>query len=272
LSITQQAQLLGMSRSSVYYLPRPTSQADLARMRVIDELYLELPFMGAGQLSRQLAKRGHKAGRLHVHTLMTQMGIEALAPQPSTSERNPQHRVYPYLLRKLCIVRSNQVWALDTPYIRMERGFVYLTAVVDVCSRRILAHRVALTLEAIHAKEVLQEALARHGAPEIVNTDRSAQFTAQEFVDVVFIVKAQPSLPATSTGTTVNAATSVMGGKHRMKFGSRTYPSSKRLRKMKVADMPRVGHRVGRCQVAMPAAVDHFASLQTHPHSLICRG
>jgi putative transposase len=186
LSITKQAGLLGMSRSSVYYLPRPTSAADLALMRVIDELHLEFPFMGARQLSRHLDKRGHKAGRLHVRTLMTQMGIEALAPQPGTSERNPQHKVYPYLLRKLSIVRSKQVWALDTTYIRMERGFVYLTAVVDVYSRKVLAHRVAITMEALHAKEVLQEALNRYGTPEIVNTDQGSQFTAQEFVETVF--------------------------------------------------------------------------------------
>lgn len=186
LSITKQAGLLGMSRSSVYYLPRPTSEADLALMRVIDELHLEFPFMGARQLSRHLFKCGHKAGRLHVRTLMTQMGIEALAPQPGTSERNPQHKVYPYLLRKLAIVRSKQVWALDTTYIRMERGFVYLTAVVDVYSRKVLAHRVAITMEALHAKEVLQEALNRYGTPEIVNTDQGSQFTAQEFVDTVF--------------------------------------------------------------------------------------
>lgn len=185
LSIAAQAKLLGMSRSSVYYLPRPTSPADLALMRLIDQLHLEHPFMGARQLRRELLKTGHQVGRLHVRTLMKKMGIEALAPQPGTSERNPQHKVYPYLLRKLAIVRSNQVWALDTTYIRMERGFVYLTAVVDVYSRRVLAHRVAISLEALHAKEVLQEALGRCGKPEIVNTDQGSQFTAQEFVDEV---------------------------------------------------------------------------------------
>lgn len=190
LSITKQAGLLGMSRASVYYLPRPTSEADLALMRVIDELHSEFPFMGARQLSRQLLKRGHKAGRLHVRTLMTQMGIQALAPQPGTSERNPQHKVYPYLLRKLAI----QVWALDTTYIRMERGFVYLTAVVDVYSRKVLAHRVAITMEALHAKEVLQEALKRYGVPEIVNTDQGSQFTAQEFVDAVLGTGAKLSM------------------------------------------------------------------------------
>ncbi len=194
LSIATQAKLLGMSRSSVYYLPRPTSPADLALMRLIDQLHLEHPFMGARQLRRELLKAGHQVGRLHVRTLMKKMGIEALAPQPGTSERNPQHRIYPYLLRKLSIVRSNQVWTLDTTYIRMERGFVYLTAVVDVYSRRVLAHRVAISLEAMHAKEVIQEALHRYGKPAIVNTDQGSQFTAQEFVDEVINCGAQLSM------------------------------------------------------------------------------
>ena len=185
LTITAQARLLDMSRSSVYYLPRPPSAADLALMRSIDELHLEYPFMGARQLSRQMARQGLKVGRLHVRTLMIKMGIEALAPQPGTSKRHPQNKVYPYLLRRLAIERSNQVWALDTTYIPMARGFVYLTAVVDVYSRRILAHRVAITLEALHAADVLREALAHFGKPEIVNTDQGSQFTADDFVDVV---------------------------------------------------------------------------------------
>jgi len=185
LTITAQARLLDMSRSSVYYLPRPPSAADLALMRAIDELHLEYPFMGARQLSRQMARQGLKVGRLHVRTLMIKMGIEALAPQPGTSKRHPQNKVYPYLLRRLAIERSNQVWALDTTYIPMARGFVYLTAVVDVYSRRILAHRVAITLEALHAADVLREALAHFGKPEIVNTDQGSQFTADDFVDVV---------------------------------------------------------------------------------------
>ncbi len=113
------------------------------------------------------------------------MGITALAPQPGTSQRHPQHKVFPYLLRNRVINRSNQVWALDTTTIRMARGFVYLTAVVDVYSRRILAHRTAITLEAVHAVEALQEAYARFGKPEIINTDQGSQFTAQEFVDAV---------------------------------------------------------------------------------------
>ena len=185
LTITAQARLLDMSRSSVYYLPRPPSAADLALMRSIDELHLEYPFMGARQLSRQMARQGLKVGRLHVRTLMIKLGIEALAPQPGTSKRHPQNKVYPYLLRRLAIERSNQVWALDTTYSPMARGFVYLTAVVDVYSRRILAHRVAITLEALHAADVLREALAHFGKPEIVNTDQGSQFTADDFVDVV---------------------------------------------------------------------------------------
>ena len=185
LPITCQASLLGMSRGSVYYLPRPTSAADLELMRRIDELHLEYPFMGARMLRRQLHRQGVDVGRRHIATLMQRMGIEALAPQPGTSKRAPGHKVYPYLLRKLAIERSNQVWALDTTYIPMARGFVYLTAVVDVASRRVLAHKVATTLEACHAREVIEQAFARWGTPEIVNTDQGSQFTATEFTDTV---------------------------------------------------------------------------------------
>ena len=185
LSVTRQAQLLGISRGSVYYLPRPVSEADLALMRRLDELHLEHPFMGARMLRDQLQREGIKVGRKHVTTLMQRMGIAALAPQPGTSKRAPGHKIYPYLLRKLPITRANQVWALDTTYIPMARGFVYLTAVVDVFSRRVLAHKVAITLEACHAKEIIEQAFARHGTPEIVNTDQGSQFTAEEFTRVV---------------------------------------------------------------------------------------
>jgi putative transposase len=185
LPITRQAELLGISRGAVYYLPRPINQADEALMRRIDELHLEYPFMGARMLRRQLAREGVLVGRRHIGTLMQRMGIEALAPQPGTSKREPGHKIYPYLLRKLAIARSNQVWALDTTYIPMARGFVYLTAVVDVASRRVLAHKVAITLEACHAREVVEQAFARWGTPEIVNTDQGSQFTATEFTDAV---------------------------------------------------------------------------------------
>ena len=185
LPITRQAQLLDISRGAVYYMPRSTSTADLALMRRIDELHLQYPFMGARQLRRQLQREGVEVGRRHIGTLMRRMGIEALAPQPGTSKRAPGHKIYPYLLRKLAIARSNQVWALDTTYIPMARGFVYLTAVVDVASRRVLAHKVATTLEACHAREVIELAFARWGTPDIVNTDQGSQFTAQDFTAVV---------------------------------------------------------------------------------------
>jgi putative transposase len=185
LSVTRQAQLLGISRGSVYYLPRPVSDADLALMRRLDELHLEHPFMGARMLRDQLRRQGIEVGRRHVTTLMQRMGIEALCPQPGSSKPAPGHKVYPYLLRKLAITRSNQVWALDTTYVAMARGFVYLTAVVDVASRKVLAHKVAITLEACHAREVIEQAFARFGAPEIVNTDQGSQFTAIEFTQAV---------------------------------------------------------------------------------------
>lgn len=185
LSITRQAKLLEISRGTVYYLPRPVSPADLVLMRKLDELHLEYPFMGARMLRDQLARHGIHAGRRHIRTLMLRMGIEALAPQPGTSKAAPGHKIYPYLLRSLAITRANQVWALDTTYIPMARGFVYLTAVVDVASRRVLAHKVAITLEATHAKDVIEQALARYGAPDIVNTDQGSQFTAEEFTRVV---------------------------------------------------------------------------------------
>ena len=183
--MVRQARLLEISRGAVYYQPRPTNEVDLALMRRIDELHLEHPFMGARMMRRQLQRQGIHVGRRHLSTLMDRMGIQALCPQPGTSKRHPQHKIYPYLLRKVAIRRANQVWALDTTYIPMARGFVYLTAVVDVASRMVLAHKVAITLEACHAKEIIEQAFARYGLPEIVNTDQGSQFTADEFTYAV---------------------------------------------------------------------------------------
>jgi putative transposase len=194
LSIARQAKALGISRGSVYYQPQGVSQAELALMRQIDELHLEHPFMGSRQLARQLRRLGFEVGRLHVRTLMLRMGIEALCPQPGTSKRAPGHKIHPYLLRHVVIERTNQVWALDTTYIPMRQGFVYLTAVVDVASRRVMAHKVATTLEACHAAEIMQEALARYGTPEIVNTDQGSQFTAEEFTSIVLASGAKLSM------------------------------------------------------------------------------
>ena len=154
-------------------------------MRQMDELHLQFPFMGARQLCRQLRRLGFEVGRLHVGTLMLRMGMRAMAPQPGTSKRAPRHKVYPYLLRHVAVVRVNQVWALDTTYIPMRQGFVYLTAIVDVTTRRVMAHKVATTLEACYAREIMQVELAKYGAPEIVNTDQGSQFTAEEFTQLV---------------------------------------------------------------------------------------
>ena len=185
LSIVKQAQAVGISRASVYYVARPISEADLALMRRIDELHLQHPFMGARQLKRELLKEGIDVGRRHTRTLMRRLDIQAQCPQPGTSLPAPGHKIYPYLLRCIAITRANQVWALDTTYIPMAHGFVYLTAVVDVASRRVLAHKTATTLEAHHAVEIIEQAFARFGIPEIVNTDQGSQFTAEEFTSAV---------------------------------------------------------------------------------------
>ena len=185
LCISRQAQLLGISRGSVYYQPKQVSEEDLVLMRKLDELHLEYPFMGARMLRDQLNRMGFPIGRKRVSTLMKKMGIEALYQKPKTSKKHPGHAVYPYLLRGRIIDRANQVWALDTTYIPMAKGYVYLTAVVDWASRKVLAAKIAITLEAVHAVEVLQEAFDRYGTPEIVNTDQGSQFTAYEFVETV---------------------------------------------------------------------------------------
>nr|WP_085954663.1 IS3 family transposase [Paraburkholderia hospita] len=185
LPVTQQARLVGISRSSAYYQSRGVSEADLKLMRRIDELHLEHPFAGARMLARLLRREGIEVGRRHVSTLMKRMGVEALYRKPNTSRKHAAHRIWPYLLRNRKIDRANQVWAIDTSYIPMARGFVYLTAVVDWASRRVLAHRVAITLESCHAVEALEEAFAKYGLPEIVNTDQGSQFTATEFTDAV---------------------------------------------------------------------------------------
>ena len=190
LPITQQAKSLGISRGGVYDLPRPVSPADLAVMRRMDALHLELPFAG-GRMLRDLlgrdllGKEGIEVGRRHVTTLMRRMGIEAIYAKPNTSKPAPGHRVYPYLLRGMKVDRPNQVWAMDITDVPMARGFVYLAAVVDWFSRRVLSWRVSITMEAAFCVEALDEALARHGRPEIFNTDQGSQFTSHAFTSVL---------------------------------------------------------------------------------------
>ena len=183
LSVTRQAELVGISRAAVYYEPRPISEQDLELQRRIDALHLEHPFAGARTLKKLLCREGIEVGRKHVATLMRRMGIEALYRKKSTSKPHPEHVIYPYLLRNVVIERANQVWALDITYIPMRRGFVYFCAVMDWASRRILAFRLSNTLTADFCVEVLEEAIGRHGAPGIVNTDQGSQFTSLEFIE-----------------------------------------------------------------------------------------
>jgi len=175
LPVTRQAKALGLSRSTIYYKPRPVSAEDLELMRGLDALHLDFPFAGARMLRDLLRREGVSIGRRHVATLMKRMGIAAIYRRPNTSKPQPGHKIYPYLLRGVKIERPDQVWAMDITYIPMARGFVYLTAVVDVFSRRMLAHRVSITMEATFCVEALEEALARHGRPEIFNTDQGSQ-------------------------------------------------------------------------------------------------
>ena len=185
LPITKQAEALNISRSSIYYLPRPVSDSDLAIMRRLDELHLEFPFAGSRMLRDLLAAEGCKVGRRHVKTLMRRMGIEALYRRPRTSKPEPGHNIFPYLLRGIEIARPNQVWAMDITYIPMERGYVYLTVVLDWFSRRVLSWRLSITMEASFCVETLEEALARYGKPDIFNTDQGSQFTGQAFTGVL---------------------------------------------------------------------------------------
>jgi putative transposase len=185
LPITKQAAALNIGRGSIYYLPRAVSEADLAIMRCLDRLHLESPFAGSRMLRGLLAAEGSKIGRRHVKTLMKRMGIEALYRRPRTTKPEPGHKIYPYLLRGIEIARPNQVWAMDITYIPMARGFVYLAVVLDWFSRRVLSWRVSITMQAAFCVETLEDALARHGKPEIFNTDQGSQFTGAAFTGVL---------------------------------------------------------------------------------------
>jgi putative transposase len=185
LPVSRQAKVLKISRGSVYYLPRPVSAGDLALMRRIDELHLDYPFAGSRMLQTFLVREGYDAGRLHVATLMKRMGIEAIYRRPNTSKPAPGHAIFSYLLRKLPVTRPNQVWGMDITYIPMARGFVYLAAVVDWFSRKVLAWKLSITLETEFCLEAVKEALARYGKPEIFNTDQGSQFTSIAFTGLL---------------------------------------------------------------------------------------
>jgi len=185
LSLTRQSSLLGIGRGSYYYQPRPTSQTDLDLMRRIDELHMDFPFAGSRMLKGLLRQEGFTVGRLHVATLMKTMGIEAIYRRPNTSKPHPEHKIYPYLLRNVAVTRPNQVWAMDITYVPMRRGFVYLAAVIDWFTRKVLAWRVSITLETAFCIEAVEDAMARFGRPEIFNTDQGSQFTSIDFIKLL---------------------------------------------------------------------------------------
>ena len=185
LPVIRQAKALGISRGSVYYLPRPVSAEDLGVMRRIDKLHLQFPFAGSRMLQSFLVREGYRIGRRHVATLMKRMGIEALYRRPNTSKPAPGHTIFPYLLRKLPVTRPNQVWATDITYIPMARGFVYLVAVIDWFSRKVLAWRLSITLDTAFCIEAVEEAIARYGKPEIFNSDQGSQFTSSVFTGLL---------------------------------------------------------------------------------------
>jgi putative transposase len=185
LSIMRQCALLQISRSGRYYQPVGESEPTLALMRLIDEAFLECPYYGSRQMMRHLHRLGHQVGRNRVARLMREMGLRAIYQKPNTSAPHPEHRVYPYLLRDLAIVRPNQVWCSDITYIPMRRGFLYLVATMDWYSRRVLSWRLSNTMDVTFCTEALKEALARHGKPEIFNTDQGSQFTTLSFTQVL---------------------------------------------------------------------------------------
>jgi len=185
LPLTRQAKILNLSRSGLYYQPHPVSSVDLAIMRRMDELHLDYPFAGSRMLRDLLRSEGVEIGRQHVITLMKRLRIEAIYRRPNTSKPAPGHKIYPYLLRGMVIDRPNQVWAMDITYIAMARGFVYLAAVVDWATRRVLAWRLSISMEVDFCLEAVEEALAKYGRPEIFNTDQGSQFTSEAFTGLL---------------------------------------------------------------------------------------
>lgn len=185
LSLVRQCDLLGVSRSGLYYRPKPENEANIALMRLIDAIYTAHPFMGSRQITRELRRQGHPVNRKRVRRLMGLMGLAAVAPGPHTSRPHPQHPKYAYLLRNTVIDRPNQVWSTDITYVPMAKGHLYLVAILDWYSRRVLAWRVSNTMDSEFCVAALQEALARYGSPEIFNTDQGAQFTADAFTSVL---------------------------------------------------------------------------------------
>lgn len=185
LSIARQAKLLGISRSSVYYHPRPESKEELDLLKRLDELFTENPMYGSRRLQQMLRREGVLVGRRRIRRLMKKLGLWAVGPKPNTSKPHPQHKIYAYLLRDLVIERANHVWATDITYIPMRAGFLYLSAILDWATRKVLTWRLSNTLSSDFCIAALKEALTRYGKPEIFNTDQGSQFTSAEFTQVL---------------------------------------------------------------------------------------
>ena len=194
LPITKQCTILQLSRSGVYYMPALVSDNDRELMRLIDAIHLEEPYLGSRGMKGALRIRGHKAGRIHVRTLMRKMGIEAIYKKPRLSKPHPGHKVYPYLLRGLDITEANSVWCSDITYIPMARGFCYLVAIMDWASRKVLSFRVSNTLDTSFCMEALEEAIQKYGTPDIFNTDQGSQFTSDDFIKVLKDHHIKPSM------------------------------------------------------------------------------
>ena len=185
MPVTRQCRLLNLCRSGIYYAPVSVSDKQRDIMRLIDEIHLEFPFLGSRGIRNELLNRGYKVGRSHIRTLMRKMGIEAIYKKPRLSEPHPGHTIYPYLLRGLSITEGNAVWATDITYIPMAKGFCYLVAIMDWASRKVLSWKLSNTLDTSFCIEALEEALCRHGTPQIFNTDQGSQFTSDAFTGIL---------------------------------------------------------------------------------------
>jgi len=194
LSLARQCELVSIARSSYYYRPKPESEFNLELMRLIDEQYLKTPWYGSRQMSRHFRRQGHRVNRKRIRRLMRKMGLVAVAPAPNTSRRHSQHKVYPYLLRGMTITRPDQVWCADVTYIPMAHGFLYLVAIMDWASRRVLSWRLSNTMEADFCVEALQEAIDKYGCPSIFNTDQGSQFTSADWIDELKANNIKPSM------------------------------------------------------------------------------
>jgi putative transposase len=185
ISVEFQCSLLGISRSTVYYKPRQVKQRDLDLMRIIDEQYLETPFYGSRSMRNHIRRLGWTINRKPIQRLMKRMGLQAIYPKPKTTKPHPQNKVYPYLLRGLKIAHPDQVWAADITYVPMSRGFMYLVAIMDWHSRKVLSWRVSNSMDADFCVEALEEVIVKYGCPEIFNTDQGSQFTSESFIKVL---------------------------------------------------------------------------------------